>query len=314
MIKTVDNWGEFGPSDQIEANILNYFQWGFLTIGAFSNVMIPTTGVYGGQFHKLTPVKDPRRTDGQVWQSARKDWVWENPVDYGVQPIRVSGVNIRSEPTGVSVFYPIDTTGSYSHYVNYPLGQVVFNTAISPSSEVTLEYSIRNVGFVTADVPWFSEVVFNSFRVDEQQAINGSGIWAVLAENKVQLPTVVIESVPNVSKSPYEIGSHANYHRQDVLLHVLSSSRFDFKSINDVLVDQWEANFMTFDKKAMETNNAFPLDYRGMVASGAIMYTGLIEQFPWKQMRIADVRGTAQATTPPLYMSTIRLTTELILN
>jgi hypothetical protein len=48
---------------------------------------------------------------------------------------------------------------TYAHHYNYPLGRVVFDTAVSTTSAVKLEYSYRNVQTYIADqAPWWDEI------------------------------------------------------------------------------------------------------------------------------------------------------------
>ena len=42
--------------DELEENIKAYLDWGFLNIGGYINVSVPTSGLYGGTFHELKTV------------------------------------------------------------------------------------------------------------------------------------------------------------------------------------------------------------------------------------------------------------------
>ena len=69
-------------NSQLESNLKSFLDWGMLGIGGWFNVNIPTSGAWGGTFDQLRLVDDPSYGEGQVWESARKDWVWENEVPY----------------------------------------------------------------------------------------------------------------------------------------------------------------------------------------------------------------------------------------
>ena len=62
-------------NSELESNLKWYIDWGMLGIGGWTDVTIPTSGAWGGTFDRLRPVQDPAYTDGQVWESSRKDWV-----------------------------------------------------------------------------------------------------------------------------------------------------------------------------------------------------------------------------------------------
>ena len=82
---------------ELESNLKSYLDWGMLGIGGWFNVNIPTSGAWGGTFDQLRVVDDPSYTLGQVWETARKDWVWETGVAYtGGSPIDISGVYVNS--------------------------------------------------------------------------------------------------------------------------------------------------------------------------------------------------------------------------
>ena len=73
----VDHVGENLLVNQMESTLKTYLDWGLLSIGGWTNIESPTSGAFGGNFATLRAVSDPAYTDGQVWESARKDWVWE---------------------------------------------------------------------------------------------------------------------------------------------------------------------------------------------------------------------------------------------
>ena len=58
-------------------NFLTFYDWGFLDKGAFYNINIPSSGLYGGIKSNLRLVDDPNYTKGQVWEGYRQNWVWE---------------------------------------------------------------------------------------------------------------------------------------------------------------------------------------------------------------------------------------------
>lgn len=289
-LKGINSLSEPLLSDQLETNCLAFFQQAFLNAGAFFNVQIPTTGVYGGHWHGLRPVKDPNYTDGQVWQGARKDWVWETGINYAVQPIRVSGVYLDG------VFRPISGTG-YTHHVDYPNGRVIFDNPISTGTAVTCEYSYRWHQWYTADALWWQEAQLDSFRVDSPQySLWASGDWSVLSQNRVQLPAVVVEASPQTSRYPLQIGSLVARTSQEILFHILCEHPWDRKQLHDAITAQWKKRLLGFDKGRLLEEGRFPLNYDGSPNSSGLMYPDLIKGsgeggFFWKQIRLEDMRS-----------------------
>src|SRR3990172_8402618 len=125
--------GDSIATEQLKGNLKTWLDWAFLEVGAFTNIIVPTTGQYGGLNHRLRLTADPNYSSGEVWQGFRQDWVWETGTSYRVQPIQASGVIVNN------VFYPTLTTiGAYAHRIEYPNGRVVFNSPISTTGVVTL--------------------------------------------------------------------------------------------------------------------------------------------------------------------------------
>lgn len=295
-------------SDQMETNLAAFFNWALLGAGGFFNVTAPASGAFGGDFSRLMPAHDPNFEDGQVWQGCRQDWVWETGVSYpGYQPIPVSGVYVNG------AFQPATGVGPYAMAVNHPQGRVVFDEPIDPSSVVNCEYSHRWANFTTSDALWWRQVQTNSFRVDSPQfAQVGSGAWALLSQNRVQLPAVVVEAVPHTSRVGLMLGGGDTV-RQDVLFNIVTETPWDRKQLHDIITYQWQKRFVMFNKNWMAAAYQFPLDEDGALATGALMYPDLIKPtgqggFGWLQLRYVDVRSAAQPRelTAPLYGATVR--------
>jgi hypothetical protein len=312
-LKGVTDVSQSTLCDQLESNIIEFFNWGMLCIGGFNNVQIgAASGAYGGDMSRLRPVSDPNYINGQVWEGFRQDWVWQSGIEYVVQPIPVSGVYINS------VFYPLNTTGVYSHHINYPLGRVTFDNPLPTdgSAVVQANYSYRLYTFQTSDQNWFRQVMFESFRVDKSDFLQfGSGVWNVLAQDRVQLPAVVVDVIPRRSMYGYELGGTVQVH-QDILFHIFTENPYDRKSMLDYITYQKDKTIPLFDKNLMSAANAFPLDYNGSIASGAMCFPDLVKPtgqggFFWRGGAFVNMNSQETISTPPLYQAVIRCTFEV---
>src|SRR5687768_13604412 len=78
----VTHYGEPLLTNELETNLKSWLDWCFLAVGAWKNVTIPTSGVYGGNFHTLQEIDDRSYTNNTVFQGIRKDWIWESGVNY----------------------------------------------------------------------------------------------------------------------------------------------------------------------------------------------------------------------------------------
>lgn len=299
-------------SDQLEANLMMFLQWGALGIGAFTNVLIPTTSPGGGNPHKLRLADNPNYAKGQVWEGFRNDWVWENNIQYHHQPIAISGVYVNGN------FYPTSTTGTYRHHIDYPNGNIVFDQPIPANSVVTAEYSFRNATFHTADAPWWRNLQFDSFRVDSSQfQQKGSGSWSTMSQSRIQLPAIIVDATPNTTRVGKEIGGYQAVVNQDVLIHVLAENRPDMKTWHDIITNQWQQRIEGFDKGKMAASGAFPLNANGSLVSGAKMYPDLIKRpelggYWWRQIILQNMWSQGPFNVNlPLWYTTIRVTCQV---
>lgn len=217
---------------------------------------IPSSGQYGGKNHVLRKVNDPNYANGRVWESFRKDWVWESGVDFNTQPISISGVYVNG------VFHPNGTAGAYAFHIDYPLGRVVFDSPINPTGDVSLNYSYRWSPFYPDDVPWFQAIQPDSDRNDLSNFIAGSGEWNKLAQDRIQLPSVVL-SLGRRHKTQGMMLGGGQIVEQDVLFDVLCETPQQLKTLRDVILNQDEKSFYLFDLARLASDNRFPLQYNG---------------------------------------------------
>jgi hypothetical protein len=307
--------GDSSMTEVIENNLVSYIDWCFLELGAFFNIRVPNSGAYGDNRSVLRCVDDPRFNTGQVWEAYRQNWVWESGLAHASeQPISISGVYVGS------TFYP---RGS-GYYIDYKNGQVVFDTAISRSSNVKVEYAHKWVNTVgAADIPWFRNTQQRSFRPDESNYIVNSGEWNSLAETRIQLPTVAVEVVDRTYDG-YQLGG-GQWSRGQVILHILSENPQITKRIASILSEQNESTIFVYDPDKLASDNKYPLDYRGELTSDPLCYPQLVAptgdggylmeyRVQNGKLRIFDTHEqNHDRITNNLYHSTVRWGIEVIL-
>jgi hypothetical protein len=212
--------------------------------------------------------------------------------------------------------YP-SSDSTYGWYIDYPLGRVVFDTAISTDYEVQSEYSYRYIQIYRADdVPWFRELQFASLQPgDGYFSQVGSGEWEMGSNHRVQLPCIIIESIPKGNTKGYELGNDALIINQDILFHVLAENRQDRNNIIDVLRQQSDKTIWLFNSNTVAQTGAFPLDYRGML-TGTLMYPDLVAEdgYRWKSCTFNNNNiSNIESIHPNLYEGVVRSTIEVIL-
>ena len=300
-------------SSEIENNMKWFLDWAFLGIGGWSNVTMPTSGAFGGTFDTLRLVNDPSYSNGQVWEGARKDWVWETGSSYeGYDPIQISGVYVNGVLKGTG-----DAT--YGHHYNYPLGRVVFDNPISTTDTVKVEYSYRNVQVYVADeAPWWDELQYNSLRVDDTYySSTGSGSWGILANHRVQMPAIVLETVPRTRFKPYQLGDTSQFVQQDIVFHIVGENRWWRNQLVDILSYQIDSQVWLFKTDTLIESGAYPLDYRGMKVASPLNYNNVVNipQYRYLLARMTDMSITEmESYDARLHEGTVRATLEVVLD
>ena len=290
-------------------NFVCFYDWGLLDRGAFYNIQIPQSGIYGGDRHKLRLVDDPNYTDGQVWEAYRQNWIWETGVSATTQqPIQISGVYIND------TFY---ATGNITNpfYIDYRNGRIVFDNEISTTSNVSLEYSHKWVQVVPAEgISWFRKIQQLSFRNEEDFQVRASGGWAILGQSRVQLPAIAVEVNPAKSLEGYQLGG-GQWVNNDIIFHVITENHWECANLMDTILYQNDRTIHLFNPTEVSISGASPFNYRNELNENALpsgLYPSLIDNFYYKKCWISE--STAQdisQLSPDLYIGSVRCKTQV---
>jgi len=291
----------------LEANFKMYFDWSFLHIGAWFDVYNNDNTLYGANQHaRLVLVEDPSYPTGAVWQGIRKDWVWESGVDYNsTNPIAISGVSVNNSY--------LSKTNNF--IVNHPLGRIIFNSPISSSSDVDLEYSYRFVQVHrSSESPWFNILQFSSFNTSNKDIeLTDTGEWSIGGQHRIQLPCIIIEPLSRSRSRPYEIGNSLLWLEQDIGFYILAENKNDRNKLLDILRLQQDITLQLFDTNAVAQNEAFPLDYNGDIKNSSLMYPDLVSSYPWRKCLIKNISlFEIDSPHPNLHQGMARATLEII--
>lgn len=291
----------------LETNLKTFFDWGFLGIGAWTDVEITSPTLFGGDYSVLRRVNDPAFTAGTVYEGVRKDWAWEVDVDYDDG----SSLNNPISPVSTITVNGVPTVPSY---ISYPLGRVIFSSAVNSAHIVRAEYSYRFVQIYKAnDVPWWNSLQYRSFRVDDDHFLQtDTGDWSVGGQHRIQMPTIILECVPRTLSTGYQLGDGAHWVEQDVLCHIFAENRNDRNTIVDILCRQFDSCIWLFDIDAMADANAFPLDYRGEIVDSSLTYPALVDPntgYRWEKCWFTNTQtAEVESLNSRLYQGVVRLT------
>lgn len=260
------NFNQKGLYSQIETNLKDFMDWSFLNVYAYNNVNI-VSGV-GPQTYTLRSVSASGTTSPSVttWEGPFKDWVWENVPDRNIKVINnviLNGVNLPA-PTG---------SGNYSYHINYPLGRLVFNNPVNSNSSVKLEYSYRQVQiYKSEDASWWKEIQKNNYGVFNDSSFTNQ----LLAEHKLQLPFIMIETIARNNQIPYEIGNSSNILDQDILFHIFTKNPSQRSNLIDILLSQKDKGLILYDLNKVVADGVYGLNYRGEKNINGLNYGQLV--------------------------------------
>jgi hypothetical protein len=308
----VNSIGESLLLNELINNYKSFLEWGFLNIGGFTNVHIPTNNIHNFNLHTLKPTKDPNNTSYTVWQSPRKDWVYESGISFsGLSPINISGVYVNSS------FYPAPTgNGSLGYKINYPEGKVIFNSPVSQSSTVTAEYSYRNVQiYKMEEFPYFREVQQNSLENKTGFNFFDKNDFSISSEKRIQLPAIVIEPVARSNSKPLQLGNISQIVEQDLLFHILCDNNKDKNNIIDIFRLQKDRIIYLYNTDNIVKDGAYSLNYDGSKNINGQNYNILVnnDNYKWIECRLSNVAiSDIYFNNIQLYGAVVRVTNELI--
>lgn len=297
--------------NQLEDNLKSFLDYGFLNIGAFVNVNIPTSGLYGGVFSDFKTTSQPAYKDGQVWQSFKKDWIYETGITYNsYSPNIFSGVFVGN------TFYPAPTgSGSVKYTVNYPLGQIIFDKPLASNSRVKADYAYRwcQVHKSSSDSSW-KELQELTYQPYPEINYKNSGSYNIGSNHRIQMPAIVIEPISRSYSQPWQLGATNFLIDQDVLLHVFSENKIDNNKIVDILRLQKDKNIILYDTNKIVNSGVYPINYDGSLNSNRIHYDSILQNYYWKLCFLKEVGVIdMQSQNKNLFWSLVRLTTQVII-
>lgn len=291
------------PEEILDDNIQNMLDWSLLNAGAFINITVPTSGVFGGNRHRLGPVVDFSYNNGQVWQTYSKNLVWESGVN---NAINISGIHVNN------TFIPINS----GYYINYPEGRVVFETPINTTDEVEMEYSHKVVTIEKANsIPFFKRLQSDNYLVDVNNFDVGSGSFVPNSDTRVNLPVIGFSTFSRGTE-PRALGGYERYLNVTAKFHIISDNEGYCKRLGNILTDN-QKMFNLYDSNKVAASGDYPLDYRGSINTGKT-YPDLLKLnidggYRWAKCDIAQTVGEKVIPlNSDIYMRTITWNTKIV--
>lgn len=287
----------------IENNLKTFLDWGFLNIGGFINVG-STANTFNSDPNKLALVQDPNYTNGQVWQTKYHDWVYDSVTFGSSTPTLISAVNVDGSPVSSS-----------DYILDYVNSRIIFNTAISSSSDVTMNYSYRwiQIHKSSSNLVWWKQFQ-NDVADDVSQFNQNTGEYAIFAQNRVQMPSIVIEPVAKGTSEPYRLGDKSLVVDQDIILHVIATSPAHRNSILDIIRLQEDKVIWLYDTNKLVSDGVLPFNFDGSLNSSKISYDTMMANtdYQWKTCHLKDFVVSEVESKYIYEEAKIRITCEII--
>jgi hypothetical protein len=262
----VDNINERKSISSLEDNMKSFLDYSFTKIGGFTNINIPTSGLYANDFSKMKVGYDPVRPTGTVWETFRKDWVYETGISHsGRYPIPISGIYFNN------TFVP-GPTGNATHpyYIDYPNGNIVFQSVKPTGSNIKLNYSYRNIQIHKAnESSWWKELQRYHYDYSTLEKTPGQ---LLISNNKIQLPCIIVETTARTSQEPYELGNTKNIINQDLLLHIYTENIIQRNNIINILILQKDNQNVLYNINKIIKDQKWPINTNGSYNASGLNY------------------------------------------
>ena len=322
-LKGFDSVFDASLNNELQDNIVEFFDWALLKKGNFFNVSLGETSSRGVDYSRLRHSEEKKYKAGQAWKGFRRNWVWQSGLSdcsNGVPSIAFTEPLVGTDNTypGISgvyvdnTFYPRSTTGTYAHHVDYYDGTIVFDDPIPTGSKVQAEYSYKWISVAYAnELPWIRDIQYRSY--------NNAGFldssrkeFDQPADTQIQLPTIAVEIVPRRTLRGYQLGGGQFVHT-DVLFHCIAEDERTRDKLVDIVSLQNDKTIFKFNSNEVAKWKEFPLDYRGSPLSGAHTYPDLANKFYDGKIRFTNssVQGMDMINSN-LYGGIVKITTEVI--
>ena len=299
----------------LKLNLKLLFDYEFLRDGRYTNVVSGQLAPDGSNMSVLlcdTSNDDvlSNFSDGQVWQSPFRNWVYESGIvlndDIGIRdlvlPYRASGVYVGGTFKATSDIHE-SYDPAYAHHIDWINGRIVFDNVLSVDESVTMAgFSYKHIRFDFEDA--FNRELKEGYLEHEYSTNPLTSSNLVYPSGGLQpFPAVFIETRGRKWK-PFELGNRSLIAHDRIVNHIWAGNSMDRDDIADIISYQERKSIPLIDF------NFAPLPLSGILnelSPSYIPYQNLLKN-PLINNVIGSINGTA---TTVGYMSYI-METEII--
>lgn len=293
MLKGFDNVFDSTITNEISDNLVEFFDWGLMQKGNYFNITKDERDSLNFDISRLAQSENTAFPSGTCWEAKNSNWIWQSGITYNPPPINISGVYVNDN------FYPLNSSGNYSHYIDYNNGRVVFGSGLPSTSKVQVEHSTK----------WIN--VDYSTYLDGIRTISSEADEKLPPELMVKLPLIAIEVISKPKMRGYELGG-GKYIDTLVLFNCLARDKSTKDKLVDIVSFQ-EKTIRMFDSNRIARSGEFPIDYRGFPVSGALNYEQLVSKYPGHVIRFKDIESSEmKMKNSTLFGGVVKMVVELI--
>jgi hypothetical protein len=149
------------------------------------------------------------------------------------------------------------------------------------------------------------------FHFSDKYFLTGSGDWVQLGQNRVQLPALLIEVVPNGKFRGYQLGG-GQWAESDIVFYVLANNYAITNDIMNIVAYQNDRTIRLYNTNTMAASGHMSLDYKSELVNKSYNYPFQIDNHYFKNCFINDtVINNVTQLSPELYIGTVRCSTEV---
>lgn len=293
--------------NELQDNIVEFFDWGLLQKGNYFNVTLNEQNENNEDYSRLSYV-DLNHIDGTVFQSFRGNWVWQSGITYNPSPVYPSSIYIDGQLN-------IQPSGR-DYKIDYYNGRIIFTqpsgtsnpNGINKNTIVQIPHSYKYINVMYANsLPWLREIEYKSlYNVDQDPN------KTTPSEMKVQLPAIAVEIVPNRRMSGYQLGG-GQYITNQILFHCMAENDFDLNRLIDIVSMQNDKTIYAFNSNSIAQSGAFPIKYDGTLSPNPLIYPELIKRFPGYNIRLSKCTANETKTiNSNLFLCIVSIMAEII--
>ena len=226
---------------------------------------------------------------GQVWQSAFKNWVYENP------PALNPSVVLRNWPTafrasGVYIdgAFRLENDPVYPHHIDYLNGRVIFDTPLPLETRVHADFTYKTVKVM--NLREFNNQL--KFGVLEQQFTNnpltaGQLIYPSGTTRISPFPIIFIEDVAR-THSAYQLGDRSLVANDEMMIQIWTLDEGTRDNLIDLVLFQTKKNYPIINY------NIAPLPLSGLyneLSPAYVPYISLAQNEPLPGAQVPEFSG-----------------------